>query len=333
MNIEKYMTAVSLLSRNQGATVKELAARLDVTERQVHKIFEDFETKFEIDRSSHDSVYPRRIRFKCTREAAKNFLEGCVTDMDFSEEDKAAFNYLLSNAQNTPAMEEAMRHLLHKVSLMAGERGSVIETGLNKTSPIRSVKSIQKNIDSKKVSAITKSILKAIKAKHLMDLTYKSVNGERPRPWYGVFPLVMFMYGGDPYVYVVTPNGKLWMFAIERIVDIKSDYEGAIPEHNYNINELLSDPFGINLGSEPFKVKCLISAREAKYLKEKKWPKGVTLTENEDKTLIFEATTRDSFDCKRWVLAAFPHIKVLEPQWLKEEILETLEQGLDSMKG
>ncbi len=75
-------------------------------------------------------------------------------------------------------------------------------------------------------------------------------------------------------------------------------------------------------------MKFLIDADEAVYVKEKKWPASVTITDNSDGSIIFEAETHSYYDCRKWVLERIMSLTVLEPEWLKADVIETIQYAL-----
>ncbi|MBO4424449.1 MAG: WYL domain-containing protein, partial [Spirochaetales bacterium] len=43
---------------------------------------------------------------------------------------------------------------------------------------------------------------------------------------------------------------------------------------------------------------------------------------------IFEAETRTHYECVKWIQSRIDRVKILEPAWLRDEILKNLNQGL-----
>ena len=118
------------------------------------------------------------------------------------------------------------------------------------------------------------------------------------------------------------------MLAIERI-DTITPFDGEKVEQFYDFRKILSDPFGIMLEKEePYKVKLLINEEEGRYLKQKEWPDSVKITENTDGSIIFETETRTYYNCITWIQARIDRVKILEPEWLRNEILKNLRDAI-----
>ncbi len=321
--LDEYIVATRLIYRPEGATVEELSEALGKTQRAVFSILNQLDNMFPL-YTVQDSENPRKLRYK----ADKTFAE-YLPDLEFTESDKAVFNYLVSNVANTPAIEKDFNRLFNKIKLMAAERGALIEAGYNKPIPILGANTIHKVVDKKDINHLMETLLIIIKEKKWMDITYKSMRNDEYHPRKNLFPLVMFIWHGDTYLYAINENGFLRMFAIERFKSIDRVFTSNAPKEEYDINALLSDPFGIFYDTKPFEVKLLLNQIEATYEMQKEWPSTVTFIKNEDGSAVMTATTHSIFDCKRWILARLPRVKVIEPDWLKNDIHQTIVDALE----
>ena len=320
--LDEYIVATRLIYRPQGATVEELADALDKTPRAVFSILNQLDNMFPL-YTEPDPENPKKLRYK-----ADNTFAEYLPDLNFSENDKAVFNYLISNVPNSPALEKEAGRLFTKLKLMAAERGALIEAGYNKPIPIIGAKTIHKQVNRKATDQMTEKLLSIISNRQWMDITYMTMNAGEYHPYYRLFPIVLFVWHGDTYVYALNRHEALRMLALERFKSIDKVYEDKIPEKKYDIDSLLSDPFGIMYDTDPFEVKLQLSQMEATYEKQKEWPESVSFVDCEDGTSMMKAKTHDLFDCRRWILARIPSVKVIEPLWLKEDIRKTIEKAL-----
>ena len=321
--LDEYIVATRLIYRTEGATVEELASALGKTPRAVFSILNQLDNMFPL-YTDPDPENPKKLRYK----ADKTFAE-YLPDLDFSENDKAVFNYLISNVPNSPALEKEAGRLFTKLKLMAAERGALIEAGYNKAIPIIGAKTIHKQVNKKATDQMTERLLEIIAKKQWMDITYMTMNAGEYHPYYRLFPIVMFVWHGDTYVYALNRHESLRMLALERFKSIDNVFTDKVPEKEYDVNALLSDPFGIMYDTEPFEVKLQLSQMEATYEKQKEWPDTVSFSDNPDGSSIMTATTHSLFDCRRWILSRIPSVKVIEPQWLKDNIHQTIRSAID----
>lgn len=321
--LDEYIVVTRLIHRAQGANIYELADALGKTTRAVYMIINQLETmRFPI-WTDQDPDNPKIVRYH----ADSTFMEK-LPSMDFSEEDKAVFNYLVDNANSTPGMEIQARHLFTKLKLMASERGALLENNSKKPLSIVSSTSVVKKIDNKKASKIISTILDAISKKHWITLDYYNIWTENSYK-FTIYPIVLFVDQGDYYLYAFNKKEELRILAVERIKEVNYySCELALPAKNVDVKALLEDPFGIVYDTEPFSVKLHIDEWEGMYVKQKKWPDVVVIKEQEDGSISFEAITHSYYNCKKWILGRTPHVTVIEPQWLADDIKETLQTGL-----
>ena len=322
--LDEYIVVTRLIHRAQGASVYELAEALGKTTRAVYMILNQLETMNFPIWTDQDPDNPKIVRYH----AESTFMRS-LPSMDFTDDDKAVFNYLMDSASNTPGMEVQARHLFTKLKLMASERGAIMENGLRKPLSIVSSASVVKKLDNKKAAKIISAILEAISEKCWVTLEYQSIWTESSYP-FTIYPIVLFVDQGDYYLYAFNKKEQIRMLAIERINGVLSNATSDLPTPTtqVDVKALINDPFGIVYDSDPFSVTLHIDSWEALYIKQKSWPDSVTISDNDDGSITFTATTHSYYNCKTWILARTPHVTVLSPSWLVDDIRETLQAGL-----
>ena len=323
-SVDNYIIVSRLMSRSNGTTVKEMANALNVSERQVYNILEQmyFILYFEQYKDPENS---RITRYKSLGDSPKLNLP----DLELSDDEVAVFNQLRENADLSPALRQTAETMFEKLQLMASERGKKIQVGDNSRRLILNAHTISKSVGTKNTTKAIQTILEIIKKQQWMNLTYRRMQSGAPHPYNNLYPLQIFAANGDVHVYVLNYKKELRMLAIERIDSI-TPYDGEKVEQLYDFRKILSDPFGIILEEkEPYVVKLLINEDEARYLKQKEWPDSVKITDNEDGSIIFEAETRTHYDCVTWIQARIDRIKIIEPAWLKEEVMNNLRKAME----
>ena len=53
------------------------------------------------------------------------------------------------------------------------------------------------------------------------------------------------------------------------------------------------------------------------------------ITDNDDGSIIFEAETRTHYDCVSWIQARIDRIKILEPEWLRQEVMDNIRKAME----
>ncbi|MBQ3831199.1 MAG: WYL domain-containing protein [Spirochaetales bacterium] len=323
-SVDNYIIVSRLMSRSNGTTVKEMANALNVSERQVYNILEQmyFILYYE---QYKDPENARITRYKALGDSPKLNLP----ELELSDDEIAVFNQLRENAELSPALRQTAETMFEKLQLMASERGKKIQVGDNSRRLILNAHTTSKSVGTKNTTKAIQTILDIIKKHQWMNLTYRKMDASAPHPYNNLYPLQLFVANGDVYVYVLNHKKELRMLALERIDKI-TPYDGEIVEQFYDFRALLSDPFGIILEEkEPYTVKLWINNWEGTYLKQKEWPDSVKITDNDDGSIIFEAETRTHYDCVTWIQARIDRIKILEPEWLRQEVMDNLRKAME----
>ena len=93
-----------------------------------------------------------------------------------------------------------------------------------------------------------------------------------------------------------------------------------IPE-DFDLDDLMKSSFGIFQGN-PEKVKIRFDSKIAGYIEEKVWHESQEITRLANGSIIFEAETAVTRELMFWILSWGADAEVIEPQTLKEDIIE-----------
>jgi len=138
-------------------------------------------------------------------------------------------------------------------------------------------------------------------------------------------PLHFFENDGGLYILVNTTTfGDIRTLEVERIQDIKKTGESFEYPEDFDPETLLESAFDIVYG-DPVKVKIWFSADQVRYIKERTWSKSQEIIDQEDGSIILIMETSGWWDVKKWVLSYGSGSKVLEPERLRNEIMDELE--------
>lgn len=324
-HLPEYIVMTRLISRTRGATIYELAEALEKDVKTARNRMRELTYMFPI-YSDPDPDNGKILRYKIPKYSNVQLF---LPDMTFNEEEKSVFKMLSGAADMTPALEIPTRRLINKLTLMASERGSLIKTGANEPTPIINAQTIvPKSVDNKILHKKINLLLKAISERKWLNLTYRNIEKKSTYDT-KFYPILVFISHRNPYVYGFNLNDEIRMLAVDRIEEIKGSEEGEHPKCDMALlQDLLSDPFGISCEVEPYEVKLLIAPYQVPYEKEKRWPAGKVSFKDTDKGTIMTARTRTRFDVQRYIFERTPYIKVLEPEWLVESVIEALKNGI-----
>ena len=126
------------------------------------------------------------------------------------------------------------------------------------------------------------------------------------------------------YVFVRVPkHDTIRTLAVERIQKLEKSEESFEYPENFDPEKLLESSFDI-IYDDPVSLRLWVSRSQAKYVRERKFFRDQTLTENEDGSIILDIRTSGRNDVKRWVMSLGAEAMVLEPESLRKEIIEDL---------
>lgn len=141
-------------------------------------------------------------------------------------------------------------------------------------------------------------------------------------------PLCFFENNGGLYLFVnATSLGDIRILAVERIQEITpTELVFECPE-DFDPAALLDSAFEI-VYDDPIEVKVWFSSDQARYVKERTWAKGQSITEQPDDSIILEMKTSGWWHVKKWVLSFGCEARVLEPGGLRKDVAQELKAAL-----
>jgi predicted DNA-binding transcriptional regulator YafY len=93
---------------------------------------------------------------------------------------------------------------------------------------------------------------------------------------------------------------------------------------DFDPSEYARSAFGI-FGGKPETIELVFPASLAGYIRERNWHESQVLSEEPDGSLRLVLQVAPSFDLKAWVKGFLPHVRVLRPASLREEIAREVE--------
>lgn len=172
-------------------------------------------------------------------------------------------------------------------------------------------------------------ILKAIQKRLVCKILYQKSIFVLPRDiYFAPMRLISYHETLSTVGWAVPQKGKirslypnwLWLY-LQRCKEVKLTTRSSAQLPDINLTTEDKAEFGI-MDGEVFTVILLFNERTANYIHDRKWSSDQHITITEDKNLILEMKARSAPEIVSWVLGFGPDVKVLEPEWLKEKILE-----------
>ena len=288
------------LYEGESLLVTELAEEFGVSTRTIQR---DFNEKL--------------MQFPIIKDGKKwKMQDGFHIEKLKSVEDQLVLDMLEKLSENLGNnFSQKAKHLLSKIK---NPDISPIYTDLN-------IEEIGSNIEN--INLIEKAILEKfiLTCKYHMDT--KSYN-------IGVKPLKIVNFEGFWYLVAIdSRNNVLKKYHIKSMTNIK------ILEKNFTrskeIDESLENAINIwfNIENEPFEVVLHVNGSVAKYFQRKPISKSQVISsiDSDDGSMELSIKITHVREIIPTILHWLPHIRVLEPEFLKEEIIQIVKKYLDDI--
>jgi len=173
------------------------------------------------------------------------------------------------------------------------------------------------------IAALIDAVLHQRKAR----LEYFSFNSRKTKS-YLVDPYRVVYYHGGLYLYArVEEYAEVRTFAVERISRIEVLDQSFEAPKDFNVSEYAKGAFGI-AGGKPEEVEIAFDATLSGYIRERVWHESQRLEERPDGSVLLRMSVAPGWELKSWIKGFIPHVKVLAPARLREEISADLEAAL-----
>lgn len=181
----------------------------------------------------------------------------------------------------------------------------------HKSEPARSYAALTDVVDD---------VLDGLVRERLLDVQY--ANGRR---YEGVLPLTLVVYRRALYL-VVRSGLRDFTLSVDRIESVSVGEPFDYPE-SWDPGAYLDTSFGIFASGEPEEVVLDFSATVARYVRGRRWHPTSTLTDLADGGVRLTMHTSGQ-ELLRWVAEWREHCVVRRPAWLRERVVESLQEAL-----
>ena len=323
MQLKNLLIALNLLSRAQGVTKKELAEKLDVSERQVHRIMNEIE-EMEFPVYVEDSQVGRSLTWRLGSDYAKKYRDIRIPDTNLELAELVAL-YLLRGQEKLyrgTGLEGTIESAFAKIEMLL-PAPAVARLKDIKTLFVPVVK-FPKDYSGKE--EFIKNLTNAILNRQTCWIKYHSFYDDTVKD-FKIDPLHFFEREGGLYIFAnMHEYNDVLILAVERIDDlIVTGDEYEYPE-GFDPQALFETAFDLMTDDEPTEYKIWFSPQQARYIKQRTWSKTQTFEDQEDGSTILTMTTSGMWDVKRWVLSHGAHAKVFEPAQLRKNIEQEILQ-------
>jgi predicted DNA-binding transcriptional regulator YafY len=312
----------TLTARRFGATVKELARELGVTEKTIRRDFTRLKKcGFPLVESTEDHG---RKTWRVTN-------DGKLPPLTFAL-DEAVVLYLarpflepLAGTQLWQAAQSAMRKIRATLSEPAIEYLDQFPKLFHSTTTGFA------NYSSK--AGIIDDLSIAIEDRKAVHITYQSQQATEPATR-DVYPYGFVRHKGSLYLAAFAPeHDQVRHYKIDRIDAIETSSFVFQKPADFNIADHLAGAFGIYDGDENVTVVVKFLPAAARYVQESKWHHSQALTRERDGSVLARFQLSSTVEIKSWVLGFGANAIVIEPEELRLAIALELEQLIKVYQG
>ena len=325
-NLVQLIKSLALLSRPQGATRKELAEKLQITDRSVSRYFNRIED-LGIPLFDDKAPLEKEKRWRVEPSYVMKLPNMTLPDISLTLPEIISL-YMLKGESTVFSGTEIDRQIASALSKLIYFVPEKTRNDLKSLKRIFISKSISaKSYEGRErvISTLTESIINQTSVR----ITYHSFySGQVKKDEIG--PLHFYENNGGLYIFAVKmKEGIVNTYAVERISEIEPLNRAVRYPEAFDPEERLDSAFDMIHG-EPLSVKIWFSRNEARYIKEKRWARIQTIEDHDDGSLTLTMTTSGRRDVKRWVMSFGKEARLLEPEGMKADIEAELKNILGS---
>src|SRR5688572_11141159 len=167
------------------------------------------------------------------------------------------------------------------------------------------------------------AIIDAILHQRQARIAYFSFNSKKTKT-YTLDPYRLVYFRGGLYLYARAHEyGEVRTFAVERIQKIEVLDLNFKSQEAFDANEYVRGAFGI-AGGKPESVEMVFDPSQAGYIRERVWHESQQIEEKADGSTVLKMNVNPSPELKSWVKGFIPHVRVMQPARLRDEIAKDL---------
>ena len=322
-DIATKLSVATYIANGNGRSIYDIAEHFGISERTVYRILDRFQ----------EEGYPLTNEERRNgREKLWTMLHIVQTDeygtalpaSEFTDEEKILIHYMLSELKKDEDILPSFRSVRMKISNMLSQKAVAFpsidypESTKRKLYPIENINEVAKN-SPKEVKKHVSRILLSIRRKVRCNMVYHVPNKESSLIA-EISPIFVFFFDGGMYLQALIDDGNLRTYAIERIENIEEVKGSCALLPDFDPKILLADPFGPFIGKDRIDAEVLIAPAQVHYIKERKWPSSVSITDNEDGSAVFRVTTYGEHEFTNWLLSQKASAVLIKPEWLREKL-------------
>jgi len=171
---------------------------------------------------------------------------------------------------------------------------------------------------------VISSLIDAVLHQRQARIAYYSFQSRRTKS-YTLDPYRLVYYRGGLYLYARAHEyQEVRTFAVERVQKIEVLDQGFEMPSDFSPSEYARSAFGIS-GGRPETVELLFGPEMSGYIRERTWHESQSLEEEADGSVRLVMQVAPGFELKAWIKGFLPHVTVVRPASLREEVGREIE--------
>ncbi|HWB17648.1 MAG TPA: WYL domain-containing protein [Vicinamibacterales bacterium] len=304
------------LQRRRSLKATDVAAHFEINVRTAYRDFDflrdDWNVPVEFDRARQSYVLTEPTALV----APVTISRGELLALFFAERAMRQF-------RGTP-FERDFEHALHKLQEMLPESVTVAPDVLG------GLISLDLGPVYAADAAVFADVLRALQARRLVLLRYRSLNSGRTTDR-RVRPYHVFNHRGDWYLAAWDERrAAVRDFALHRIRRVTTTTERYDVPGDFDARAYLGEAFAIEKGAKgarPVEVAIRFAARQARWIRERRWHPSARVQDAIDSGCVLRMRVAGLGEVKRWVLQFGAEAEVLKPASLRREVVGELERA------
>lgn len=188
--------------------------------------------------------------------------------------------------------------------------------------------------DYTKKAELIDELMIGIEDRRAVFITYQSLRATEPVT-YDIYPYGLAYHRGSLYLIGFAPDHReIRHWKVDRIEDAEATPVHFQRPEDFDLREHLAKSFGVFQGDGEVHVKVRFAASVARYVTESNWHSSQQLTPQKDGSLLAEFDLAHTEEIKRWIQSFGKHAVVLEPESLRTDIqneMDELQQAYRTM--
>jgi len=311
---QKLVRLVEWMQRREGIRVSEIQDRFELDPRSLRRYIADLK-ELELPILEEGKGADRALFLDpAYRRSGLQLTLGEMISLRFG---RVLFNFL-EGTQFATDLNQAIDRLQPTVS-----RGTAETVGLFDAAFLAVPEHAK---DYKEMADVLDEVLSCLLYSNPADVQYRRARGQAKA--YVLEPLTLSVYRQGLYVFARdVEEDRIKTFALERFLTFQRRRKEKFQRPtDWDPVAFVADAFGI-IGGTPRAIVVRFSAEVAEYIRERRWHRSQGLLDRPDGSVEVVLRCAITPELKQWILGFGPDAEVLEPDDLRREVHEALEQA------